>query len=121
METSINTLPIGTVIMAKYTYGGEILHWKFYAILGYTRTKVKIQEIDSLTTYDDGKEGPHYYDAPKHIQPVIDTHNHATLVGKPKLVNYKVSNDGKMTCNPEEYYRYIGPWDGKPQITYNLH
>lgn len=115
-----NTLPVGTIITARYTYGDEILHYKFYAITGYTPKKVRIKEVDSLVTYDDGKDGPHYYDAPKHIRPIIDKNNCAMLIGDSKLVNYTVEN-GRMSFKPAEYYMFAGVWDGKPKAIYNLH
>ena len=121
MSTPVNALPVGTVVVAKYTYGLEILHYKFFAIVGYTAKKVRIQELDALTTYDDGREGPHYYDDPKHIQPVVDTQGRAYPIGGSKLVNYKISEEGKMSFKPEEFYRFNGVWNGKPLEVYNLH
>ena len=121
MYTPANSLPIGTVTVAKYTYGSEILHYKFFTIVGYTAKKVRIQELDTITTYDDGKEGPHYYDDPKHIQPALDTQGRAYPVGESKLVNYKISEKGTMTFKPEEFYRYNGVWEGKPLEVFNLH
>ena len=113
-----NTLPVGTIITAKFTYGSEILHFKFYAIIGYTPKKVRIQEVESVSTYDN--EGPHYYDSPMHIRPVVDEDNCAILKGTSKLVNYKFEN-GKMTFKPEEFYRFVGPWKGESLAIYNLH
>ncbi len=115
-----NTLPVGAIVMARYTYGGEILHYKFYAITGYTAKKVRIQEVESLVTYDDGLPSPHYYDSPKHIRPVTDSNGYAKLIGNSKLVTYKIE-DGRMTFRPEEYYRFVGLWDGRPREVYNLH
>ena len=117
---------IGAIIVASNTYGNEYLNYKFYRVLGYTAKRIRIQEVQSLITYDDGKEGPHTYTAPKHIRPVIDRHGIPVLIGSSKLVNYKVKGTPGMSTfsvrlRPEEYYTCEGAWNEAPLEIYNYH
>lgn len=112
-------LPVGTIVAAKYETC-ETLYWKFYTITGYTAKRVEIREIESKVTYDDGVEGPHYYDAPKHTQPVV-TNEYAKAIEGAKRVSYKITDSGVMCFSPEQFYRVRGAWNGKPLETYNYH
>ena len=121
MVTTPDRCPmIGNVLAARYTYGDEILNWRFYIICGYTAKRVKIQRIEDVTTYDDGLEGPHYYDAPKHIQPVI-VDGKAIPIDEPKNISYKILSDGTFCVHPEPFYTSYGVWTGEPLEKYNLH
>lgn len=111
---------VGRILAAKYFYGDEILTWKFYIVRGYTAKRVKIQELKTITTYDDGLKGPHYYDAPKHIQPVI-VDGYVTTCGDIKNISYKLLSDGTFCVHPEPYYTSYGVWNGEPLEKYNLH
>lgn len=113
------TLPVGTIVAAKYETC-ETLYWKFYVITGYTAKRVEIKKIESKITYDDGVDGPHYYDAPKHTQPVI-TNGFANPIEGAKRVSYKITDSGVMCFNPEQFYRVRGAWNGEPLETYNYH
>lgn len=114
-------LPVGTILAAKYTYGSETQLWKFYKILGYTATRVRLVEIQSKTTYDDGKSGPHYYDAPRHCAPVMRFGKYDEI-GIPFLKKYRFSTyTGEMCVSPEELYHAHGAWSGKPLEEYNYH
>ena len=114
-------LPVGTIMAARYTYGGETQLWKFYKILGYTPTKVRLIEIEGKTVYDDGKTGPHYYDDPRHCIPV-EYFGRYNEIGVPFLRKYRFSKyDGEMCVTPEEFYYASGAWDGKPLEEYNYH
>lgn len=112
-------LPIGTIVAAKYE-NCETLYWKFYVITGYTAKRVEIREIKSKVTYDDGVDGPHYYDAPKHTQPII-TNGFADVIGAAKKVSYEITDSGIMRFSPEPFYRVSEAWSGEPLETYNLH
>lgn len=118
--------PIGAIIVASNTYGVEYLNYKFYRVLGYTAKRIRIQEVESLVTYDDEKSEPHRYTDPKHIRPVMDEHNIPILIGSPKLVSYKVKGTPgtptfSVRLRPEEYYTCEGVWNGAPLEVYNYH
>ncbi len=110
-------LPEGTIIAAKYTYGDEILHYKFYQIVSYSTKRVRIVRLRDIVTYDDGMPGPHYFNDPKHIQPLEPYEWDEAS----KSVSYQVNDQGYMVIRPEEYYRSVGDWDGNPLEIYNLH
>lgn len=121
MTTIPNGCPeVGSILAARYTYGDEVLNWKFYIVQGYTAKRIKIQRIDTITTYDDGLEGSHYYVDPKHIQPII-IDGQVVLIDKPKAMNYKILSDGTFCMHPEAYYTSYGVWNGQPLEKYNLH
>lgn len=114
--------PVGTIVKAKYTYGGEVQHWKLYKILGYTNTKVRFIEIESKDIYDDGKTGPHYYDDPRHCEPVMYFGEY-NEIGEPHLRSYKFSKyNGEMYFSPEEFYYTDGEYKpGEYLESYNYH
>ena len=114
-------LPVGTIVAAYHTYGGESLFWKFYKIVGYTEKRVKFQELDDITTYDDGLDGPHYYNDPKHCQPKLDANGDYIPVGPVKTKNFKILSDGTFCFRPEEFYIAFDAWNGEPLETYNYH
>ena len=114
-------LPVGTIVYAKYTYGGEICHYNFYKIEGYTEKSVKITKLETEILYD--KESDyHYYDDPYTLVPrklegryVIDTDVYNVSRKLHEGVN------GEMTFKPEDYFVYQGPWLGIPLKAYNYH
>ena len=114
--------PIGAIVKAKYTYGGEVQYWKLYKILGYTNTRVKFVEIETKSVYDDGKSGPHYYDAPRHREPVMYFGKY-NEVGDVRTRAYKFSKyDGEMTFSPEEFYYVTGLYKSDDYLEeYNYH
>lgn len=117
-----NRFPIGTIVKARYTYGSEVQYWKLYKIIGYTATRVKFIEIETKSVYDDGKDGPHYYDAPRHCEPVMYFGQY-NEVGDPKTKSYKFSTyDGEMRFSPEEFYYVCGEYKpGEYLEEYNYH
>ena len=113
-------LPVGTIVAARYTYGDEIQLWKFYKILGYTNTRVRFQEIEHKTVYDDGKTGPHYYSDPRHCIPV-QVDGEYKMIGPIRTKSYKILTSGTMCFHPEEFYAVYGAWNGEPLEEYNYH
>lgn len=118
-QTSKGLLPVGSIIAAKFTYGSEVLDYKFYSIEGYTSKRVKVQEVECLTTYDDGIAGPHYFDAPRHCKPLYKG-KEPVKIGPAKAVTYSLMGD-TMIIKPCPYYTSRGKWNGEPLEVYNLH
>lgn len=117
-QTSKGLLPVGSIIAAKFTYGSEVLEYKFYSIEGYTSKRVKVQEVECLTTYDDGIAGPHYFDAPRHCKPLYKG-KEPVKIGPAKAVTYSLIGD-TMIIKPCPYYTSRGKWNGEPLEVYNL-
>jgi len=115
-------LPIGTIVYAKYTYGGETCLYHFYRIEGYTGKSVRITKLIEERVYDDGKTGPHYYDDPFHVKPKVVNGRYVldTIIYK-SLRKIYTNSKGKMWFKPEEFFSYQGPWDGQPLEAYNYH
>lgn len=118
-QTSKGLLPVGSIIAAKFTYGSEVLGYKFYSIEGYTSKRVKVQEVECLTTYDDGIAGPRYFDAPRHCKPLYRG-KEPVKIGPAKAVTYSLMGD-TMIIKPCPYYTSRGKWNGEPLEVYNLH
>lgn len=118
-RVSEGLLSKGSIIAAKFTYDSEILGYKFYSVEGYTAKRVKVQEIECITTYDDGLEGPHYFNAPQHCQPLYRDKK-PVKIGPVKAVTYNLIGDTMIT-KPCPYYTSRGKWGGKPLEVYNLH
>lgn len=116
-------LEVGDILSAKYTYGWECLFWKFFRVTRTTPSMVEIEELKGKTVYDDGKTGPHYYDDPRHYDLVRDSFGNPIpedrgIFGLRKV---KYLKSGDPVVKPEEFYRSIGIWDGKPLEEYNYH
>lgn len=118
-------LKVGDVLAAKYTYGDEILSWKFWYVTKITSTMIEIAELKRRRVYDDGKEGPHYYDAPYHYQPELTQNSKGewcyTLTGARHRRKVTYTSYGEPIVKTEEYWKAIGTWDGRPLPGYNLH
>ena len=118
-------LKVGDVLAAKYTYGDEVLLWDFWYVMKTTATMVEICKLKSKTVYDDGLEGPHYYDDPYHLQPALvqDKDGNWCYMLEGKVIRRKVkyNSAGEPVVVPEEFWRSCGVWDGRPLSGYNLH
>ena len=115
-------LPIGTIVYARYTYGGETCLYHFYRIEGYTEKSVRITRLETETVYDDGKKGPHYYNDPYHVRPKMIDGKYAIDSRLYKSLRKLYTNSrGEMKFKPEEFLSYQGPWDGQPLEAYNYH
>lgn len=115
-------LEVGDILAAKYTYGGECLHWKFFKVLKVTDSTVTIVAIKSETLYDDGKKGPHYYDAPRYQYPLFDRDGkYAVDDEAPIRRKIKYSSSGLPIVKIDYWYTARGTWNGKPLESYNYH
>lgn len=118
-------LKVGDVLAAKYTYGDEILSWKFWYVTKVTSAMVEIAELKRKTVYDDGKTGPHYYDDPYHYQPELVQNKEGQwcylLSGVSHRRKVTYTSYGEPVIKTEEYWKAVGLWDGRPLPGYNLH
>lgn len=115
-------LPIGTIVYARYTYGGETCLYHFYRIDGYTKKGVRITKLEDERVYDDGKTGPHYYDDPFHVRPkMIDDKYVLDPEIYKSLRKIYVNSRDEMRFKTEEFFSYQGVWNGQPLEAYNYH